>query len=1825
MKERIGATGEDVRALNLWPALRAFHSFLICIFVGFSLPASAMAVPPQAMEIAVDMTRAWFTEPPTPADSIRVENHEIQEIPLDFPPVFRVRMRSDTGAVEFFDEDTDALLCSVGGSADFNPWLIADLRGAAHEFMWLPSRVERIYSLASPVPMTMGLSGCSEEILLPTTSLVFTAIYVLSNGVSFGTAWPTNETLPEAGLDLFATSSLVQGVWTWMARFDVGSTTNEASLTLDSETAFTEALPLLDEMLVPAQQVFVGWNVHVNPPIPSGLESFFPEDYISGALVSNAIYEAATAPSAFFRLGTLLDSNTNGLSDAYELLVYGTDPNDPDTDGDGLANDAELALGLNPLVADTDGDGLSDFDELLLSTNSLDPDTDGDSMPDGWEVQYGLEPDTYNNPEADSDGDALTDGEESALGTNPFRSDTDGDGVPDSFDSAPCDAENSVVSDDSISVAVMLKIGDTSGSFSELYAISLNGITLRMPSVNAASHLYSLTIRLDRGATYEGYVESLPDDDDDGDFDAYVIGSGISVNALPETLGGHFENTGFNSGRRSFSVTVPSTGQGELPDASSQAASPDPTLAEKGDPVNAMNGNVRASETDIAIEAPGIPIVFTRHYNSASLFSFGGGRLGPGWAHGFTTHLGQEESLVFDGNAGTYRRIFFPDGGILAFRKRDNGFFPARGAKDSLSYNGSVWSLVDTLGAGYSFDVSGRMLARFDGLGNSISLSYDADGRLSTMTHVNGQGITLEYGIIHGQPQRGEFLLAAYPTSVDWHIEYDYDASGRLSAVHRVTQTETFSRTYTYENTGFALTSRYDAQSNHAWHYTFEDLARGGITRRACVCAWNQVAGSPDEMETYFDYAPTGFDHATRVTSIRAPNDETTSLLFYDPPTSLVVSEVNEADGSGFEIERDTALNPVRETVFENERSASHWQTFDARGNVLTEALALGSAQPASTNQIVWHETLDLPVMTIDAVGGTNFFAWSDVGLLLCASNALGGSVSFAYTTNGLPLEVTTALGGITSFGYDTNGLLSSVSTPDGLWFAVIRSAHGHLESLVLPGLGGENRVIGFQNDTFGRRVGLSGDWEGLFEPITRDAAGRITSLDDDFGYYPAKIGYGRGNQVATVSRMLDSQTDAVVSFAHDRQWNLRSVSDELGRTVESYALDVQGRVASVTNLEKQVTSVGYLIGGAVTSMRCPISLLYSPSLRFGVSITNEYDSTGDLTSNTVLEIAPGSRSDSVQLTWRPDNQPLSAQSTQGSVSWAYDAVGSATSETARVVVSGSSSITSAVHWAISPAGQTTNTALLTANGDWQVAYAHDTAGRVTNIVSPAGSFAVEYNAWNGRISSVSNAVLATRYDYDGQERLVQIDYAGVGGAALGWFTYGYGGSSSKLSFKQAWFPGHLIRYASYQYDALGRLYSGNGVPGINTYDLAGNRTRNGTQTWTYSADTSHITGIPYDSPGNVQRTWHGSDNIVPYFDIRGRIGSISSNAVYVVGAAHDALGRRIRSTERGVTTYHVYDGDHVVADVDASGEVRRFYTWGLGVDNLLAVTVCSATATNSYYAVKDHLNSVYGFVNSSGTIIAMYDYGAWGNLKSKVVSTPDLENNRYLWNGREYSYATGLYYFRARWYDPVTARWLSKDPIGINGGINLYVYCGNDPVNFRDPHGLKVAWGQVGRGGIGLVVNGVGAVAGAVFAETGAGAVVAVYCSYGVGANVGNIINGFRGTPAGPTGPASALSQGTMLAVGVNSDSSTYRNVDYGAQATDLAVPLIASGGLDWRLVTRPAGAPGTLAGALTRVVEDPRTASLAARLAVGADAAITAGEGIGSAIGETKKKKCP
>jgi RHS repeat-associated protein len=126
-----------------------------------------------------------------------------------------------------------------------------------------------------------------------------------------------------------------------------------------------------------------------------------------------------------------------------------------------------------------------------------------------------------------------------------------------------------------------------------------------------------------------------------------------------------------------------------------------------------------------------------------------------------------------------------------------------------------------------------------------------------------------------------------------------------------------------------------------------------------------------------------------------------------------------------------------------------------------------------------------------------------------------------------------------------------------------------------------------------------------------------------------------------------------------------------------------------------------------------------------------------------------------------------------------------------------------------------------------------------------------------------------------------------------------------------------------------------------------------------------------------------------------------------------------------------------------------------------MAVYPAGAGATNRYDALTDEAGSVCALAHTGfvGAIAEQYRYDAWGRttfMDSGFAGRPrSLYGLRFLFQGGEYSEATGLYRFGARWYSPDLGRWLSPDPIGLEGGLNLYEFCGNNPVNFTDPSGL--------------------------------------------------------------------------------------------------------------------------------------------------------------------------
>src|SRR5438105_6967148 len=165
------------------------------------------------------------------------------------------------------------------------------------------------------------------------------------------------------------------------------------------------------------------------------------------------------------------------------------------------------------------------------------------------------------------------------------------------------------------------------------------------------------------------------------------------------------------------------------------------------------------------------------------------------------------------------------------------------------------------------------------------------------------------------------------------------------------------------------------------------------------------------------------------------------------------------------------------------------------------------------------------------------------------------------------------------------------------------------------------------------------------------------------------------------------------------------------------------------------------------------------------------------------------------------------------------------------------------------------------------------------------------------------------------------------------------------------------------------------------------------------------------------------------------------------VSFKYDPFGRRIQKSGPGGMVNYLYDGANLLEEIDNSGNVLAKYTQGKEIDEALAEL---RSSTTSYYEA-DGLGTITSLSNSAGALANTYTYDSYGKL---TASTGTLANP-FQYTGREFDSETAAYYYRARYFDQNTGRFLSEDPIRWFGGLNFFAYVDNDPTTSSDPSGL--------------------------------------------------------------------------------------------------------------------------------------------------------------------------
>lgn len=270
---------------------------------------------------------------------------------------------------------------------------------------------------------------------------------------------------------------------------------------------------------------------------------------------------------------------------------------------------------------------------------------------------------------------------------------------------------------------------------------------------------------------------------------------------------------------------------------------------------------------------------------------------------------------------------------------------------------------------------------------------------------------------------------------------------------------------------------------------------------------------------------------------------------------------------------------------------------------------------------------------------------------------------------------------------------------------------------------------------------------------------------------------------------------------------------------------------------------------------------------------------------------------------------------------------------------------------------------------------------------------------------------------------------------------------------------GATLDTESYRFDLDGNIKTGSGSE---VYDVTTDR-----------LDSATISGcrygFHYDRGGNlIERDpvggCGGSSTYI--YDALGHLRAFKYNGVLMARYAYDVLGRRIvkrvySATTGGSVSYtrFVYGHSAVAFETDSSGTtVTRVYTWGLEPDEL--VGVYDSVGRKSYYAINDLMSSVRSLIRGDGAWILTQNFSPFGATIGHDSSATNVTGFalRYGWTGREFDPELGWYYFRARYYDPSTRRFVAEDPADVDAD-NAYAYVDGQPMAARDPTGTNMYW----------------------------------------------------------------------------------------------------------------------------------------------------------------------
>ncbi|WP_230478370.1 RHS repeat-associated core domain-containing protein [Vreelandella hamiltonii] len=1065
-----------------------------------------------------------------------------------------------------------------------------------------------------------------------------------------------------------------------------------------------------------------------------------------------------------------------------------------------------------------------------------------------------------------------------------------------------------------------------------------------------------------------------------------------------------------------------------------------------GNPVNPVLGaKLLPAETDFALPAPK-PFVFTRGYLSRNAQV---GVLGQGWSvpgASLTLSVSDQYCALKDAQGRTIRfgalapgqerfspteQLWLRRGGMT-----DAGASQVWQALDEATrfddntitlYDGTHYLLftVDDSGTwrftqerdrnGYAttYHWEGDLLVRVE---DSAGRHYQWEYELVTAATVEDSGLRL-VGIRLVRDAEGDH-------SDQPLVQYAYTSEGDLQAVHH--QDGQVAREFEWqEHILVAHRVPGSQETRYTWDHhaptgrVIEQQEAGGLTRTYHYeDDHTRVTDSLGREERYY-FTGTGpglrwvghvradgsriefrYDRAGRKIATIDPLGRET-LIARDDHGQVIGQTL--PDGTHWAIERDALGLPVRLDGPDDQ----HWQIErDARGNPLS------ITGPDGTTAFA-YEHADLPgrpTTVTDAVGATHHQEWNALGQVTAQVDCSQQRTEYAYDHYGHLASVTNALGETTRTQHDGMGRRLATQLPDG--------THWHHHHDLLGRLVEVEGPLGYRQQFFfddhGRPV----------QRIEADGSQQFTAYDDAGRLSELTLGNG-----------------AVYRFTYDAMDRLASETGPDGRE-QHYRYDDAGQLIERMEAHRPGPDGQPLV------------------TRY------DYDALGRLTARHLpaTEHAPASTE---QYQWGQHGQLLSVTNEQGEVSFHYDhaqrLVGEQQRHRAQADGAG---------WTWQQQHQ------LTANGAPQVSQFGDLpalhwhtygSGHLHGLSAPelGLEIALEPDALHRetqrRLHLGSDAARAPLVLERGYSPLGQLDHLTLSGAGSASVSQQYQYDAlGRMNFRTRQ-QGRATDIVAYTYDAAGRLIGSQHGEQAHRYsvDAAGNRLASQAQ---QALPDNRLTQLDdaryrYDGAGNlIERQQPDGERLTMGYDGANRLVHLThasaSGETRDATYRYDGLGRRISKTVRHpdgttATTHYGWDGDRIVREETDQQRTTVVYEPGSFVPMLRIEDTPQGQRLSAY--VTNALGTPLQLVNAHGETAWQAQPHDWAATRNERGHTAQPIRFQGQWHDEE----SGLYYNRHRYYDPQQGRYISQDPIGLNGGTNLYGYVTN-PTGMVDPLGLS-------------------------------------------------------------------------------------------------------------------------------------------------------------------------